>query len=156
MFTESEWSSDDTRARLTSWEKPTPPAWWILRLPPVQNGPCSASADGRGTAGVSTQDKAASVCFKSHDATCLFKDDVNVSGNQLGYLLPLCSLHRVVTLLVFSKILWRAWKGEGIQANIYDPSGPAEMILYLMRFWVFLISTFIGKENLPACDGAAD
>lgn len=59
---------------------------------------------------------------KSRDATCLFKDDVNVSGNKLGYLLSLCSLHRVVTLLVFSKILWRAWKGEGIQTNIYDPS----------------------------------
>lgn len=37
--------------------------------------------------------------------TCLFKNDVNVSSNKLGYLLSLCSLHRVVTLLVLSEIL---------------------------------------------------
>lgn len=47
-------------------------------------------------------------CVKSHDATCLFQDDVNVSCNKLGNLLSLCRLHGVVTLLVLAKILCRA------------------------------------------------
>lgn len=37
--------------------------------------------------------------------TCLLKDDINISSDELGYLLPLCSLDWVVTLLVLSEIL---------------------------------------------------
>lgn len=37
--------------------------------------------------------------------TDLLKDDVDVSSNKLSYLLPLSGLHRVVTVLVVSKVL---------------------------------------------------
>lgn len=39
----------------------------------------------------------------------LFEDDINVASNQLGDLLPFRRLHRVVTILVISKIL----QGQG-------------------------------------------
>lgn len=41
----------------------------------------------------------------------LFEDDIDVAGNQLGNLLPLRRLYRVVTILVISKIL--QWQGTG-------------------------------------------
>lgn len=103
---------DDAQARLTSSVKPIPPTWWILHLPQGQNDPYSASA-GRGATGrFSAQSRLrvwriAESCLIHMQMciTCLFKYDINVSGNKLGYLLPLCSLDRVVALLVFSKIL---------------------------------------------------
>lgn len=35
----------------------------------------------------------------------LLEDDVNVTSNELGYLLSLCGLHRVVAILVVPKVL---------------------------------------------------
>lgn len=35
----------------------------------------------------------------------LFEDDVDVTGNELSYLLSLSGLHRVVTILVVSEVL---------------------------------------------------
>lgn len=35
----------------------------------------------------------------------LLEDDVNVTGNKLSYLLSLSGLHRVVTILIVSKVL---------------------------------------------------
>lgn len=60
-------------------------------------------------------------CLKSRDATCLFEDDVNVAGNKLGDLLPLCGLHGVVALLVLSEILSRArkWGLGGVRKIIF-------------------------------------
>lgn len=37
--------------------------------------------------------------------SCLFEDDVNVSGDELRYLLALGGLNRVVALLVLAEIL---------------------------------------------------
>ena len=39
--------------------------------------------------------------------SCLFEDDVDVSGDELRYLLSLCGLNGVVTLLVLPEILQR-------------------------------------------------
>lgn len=41
----------------------------------------------------------------------LFEDDIDVASNQLGDLFPLRRLHRVVTILVISKILQRQGTG---------------------------------------------
>lgn len=51
--------------------------------------------------------------------TCLLKNDINVSSNKLGYLLSLCSLDRVVTLLVLSEILCYALKTAEIQGKLF-------------------------------------
>lgn len=41
----------------------------------------------------------------------LFEDDIDVASNQLGNLFPLRRLHRVVTILVISKILQQQGTG---------------------------------------------
>lgn len=43
----------------------------------------------------------------------LLQDDVDVTSNELGYLLSLCGLHRVVAILVVPKVL----KAEKIQIS---------------------------------------
>lgn len=52
--------------------------------------------------------------------TCLFENDINVACNKLGYLLSLCSLDRVVTLLVLSEILWNALKTAENQGKLFQ------------------------------------
>lgn len=42
----------------------------------------------------------------------LFQDDVNVTGDELGNLLPFSGLHRVVALLVLPKVLQTSIWGE--------------------------------------------
>lgn len=74
---------------------------------PCANG-CLEAA-GRGTLHPSPEKSRLPVPFSAQPH--LFEDDVNVAGNQLGNLLPLCCLHRVVTILVISKIL--QWQGTG-------------------------------------------
>lgn len=58
---------------------------------------------GRGTLHPSQERSWLSVPFSAQ--THLFEDNVNVAGNQLGDLLSLRRLHRVVTILVISEIL---------------------------------------------------
>lgn len=48
----------------------------------------------------------------------LFEDDVDVTSDELGDLLPLCGLNRVVTILVVSKVL----RGRSSLVNM-DPPG---------------------------------
>lgn len=52
--------------------------------------------------------------------TCLLKNDINVSSNKLGDLLSLCSLDRVVTLLVLSEILCNSLKTAEIQGKLFQ------------------------------------
>lgn len=45
------------------------------------------------------------VVNEMYNAADLFKDDVDVTSNKLSYLLSLSGLHRIVTVLVISKVL---------------------------------------------------
>lgn len=45
----------------------------------------------------------------------LFQDDVNVSGDELGNLLPFRGLHRVVALLVLPKVLQTSTRREPLR-----------------------------------------
>lgn len=137
---------------LTSLETQSLPAWWTPHPPPVQNGLCSFSAEGKrkhvkpahasqpfripaaqapywghrvppaapcanscleaagrgNPAPLSGEEPVISApIYPSQPHSHLFKDDVNVAGNQLGDLLPFRRLHGVVTILVISKILQR-------------------------------------------------
>lgn len=60
------------------------------------------------------------ICWRI-DCFYLFEDDVDVTSDKLGDLLPLCGLNRVVTILVVSKVL----RGRSSLVNTHHPGKTA-------------------------------
>ncbi len=81
------------------------------------------------------------IVMYNFNAGCyLFEDDVDVTGNKLSYLLALSGLHRVVTILVVSKVLKAEQKQPQIKRlthaegfPIASPSGDLCCISLLLK-----------------------